>query len=282
MPQCALPTKSLDRWPNAVLMGAVFAFIAAALASWLWFDQGIISRLARTRGDWGVSPAVDVFSRLGKVWLQVWLLLIWFAMSRRRRDVHAGLLALVIAGAAVIPVKYAVARPRPYVLLRAQEYGAVDTNATHHLSFPSGDTAATVAVAAAILPALGWPLRLMLAGVCGAIGALRVGVAAHYPSDVLAGVAMGLLAGWLAIRLMAAWGRSDRPVPLETWLVLLGIAGIPIAVGIADGVAELTPVLKTYSAMILCVVLAAAIRNAVRKALLRRLVAGGPDRGETA
>jgi membrane-associated phospholipid phosphatase len=262
----ALPEKNDACRLNVVFWGAVLILGLAGLAAWLWLDQRVISYLARTRGDWSVGPAADVFSRVGKAWLQVWLLLVWFHIARRRQAVQAGLLALVIVGAVATPLKYAVARPRPYVVLRAQESGQIDGNHTHHLSFPSGDTAATFAVTTAILPALAWPVRLPFLGVCAAIGCLRVGVAAHYPSDVLAGAAIGLLAGWLAIRLVAAWGRSDRPVPFESWLAPLGIVAIPAAVGIVEGPAELMLVLKTYGVLVLCLLLGARIWQATRGA----------------
>jgi membrane-associated phospholipid phosphatase len=96
----------------------------------------------------------------------------------------------------VWPLKLAVHRERP--------------NQGSHHSFPSGDAASAAAAA--------WPLQRIhplalpaaATAVCG-VAAGRVLTGAHYPSDVLAGAAIGALAGGLAVatlrraRLRLSW-----------------------------------------------------------------------------
>lgn len=63
-------------------------------------------------------------------------------------------------------------------------------------SFPSGHTAAAVAFTAAVVPS--WRAAGMACGVPAALVAVkRVQSGAHYPSDVAAGAAIGLLSAWL-------------------------------------------------------------------------------------
>jgi membrane-associated phospholipid phosphatase len=76
-------------------------------------------------------------------------------------------------------------------------------------SFPSGHAARAAAIATSVAllwPALRWPLVLLAAWVAFS----RAYIGAHWPLDVLAGVLLGLLSGWLAYRLSAA--RRSRGV----------------------------------------------------------------------
>lgn len=260
-----LSAKPTVRWVDRALLIAVLVLSATSLVSWLWFDERAFSQLSQTAVTWDDNFWVDVFTRLGKAWLQIWLLLLWFVISRRRHDVLAGLLALILVGIVVNSLKVTVQRTRPYTVLKIQATGQPDRKFTHHLSFPSGDTASIFGVATAVLPAVGWPLRVLFLGSSAAIGGLRVTAMAHYPSDVLAGAAIGLLAGWLAIRLIHKWGRADRALPFENWLVVAGVVGIPASQCMSEGPAELILLLRTYGLLVLCIALAVKINAVVKK-----------------
>jgi undecaprenyl-diphosphatase len=236
-----------------LLFGVVLALLASSLVFWVGFDRQIVSWVFRSRIDPDANPWVEAFTMLGKGWLQIWLLLIWFAVSHRRREVLAGILALILVGVGVGTVKVAVGRVRPYSIVKSQEAGGPEHGRKNHLSFPSGDTAGAFGVAGAVAPAAGWPLRLAFLGVAAAVGGLRVTSLAHYPSDVLAGAAIGLLAGWLALRGIDKWGQAGRAVPFERWLVWAGIAGLPISLGFSEGADELLLFLRTYGVLALWV-----------------------------
>lgn len=103
--------------------------------------------------------------------------------------------ALVVTAAVVSVAKAVVGRPRPDVALRL----ATETEA----SFPSGHTADSSAlfITLGIVVAV-FVLRRPLARVAaiaaavvlsGAIGVTRLVLAVHWPTDVLAGWALGLL-----------------------------------------------------------------------------------------
>jgi membrane-associated phospholipid phosphatase len=257
---------------DTVIWSVVLILSVLSLASVFGFDRPTLSALSRTKVDWDGGFWADTFTRLGKAWLQIWLLLIWFWVSRRRREVLAGLLSLILVGIVVSPMKVAANRPRPHAVLQAQATGQIDPGFSNRMSFPSGDTAAAFAVTTAVLPALGWPLRLVFLGVCAAVGGLRVAGIAHYPSDVLAGAAIGLLAGWLATRLIDKWAHADRAVPFENWLVGAGVVCIPAAIGVTEGWAESLLVLRTYGVLVLLILLAAKIGEAVRRVGLDRIL----------
>jgi maltose/moltooligosaccharide transporter len=119
----------------------------------------------------------------------------------RRAAAVAGLtLGSALLAWTLLEAVYAVFdRPRP-----EEELGAVvnlEGNSWGHLeSYPSGHMAITVALAAAL--ALSFPrLRFALAAYVVAVGFTRVLFGAHFPSDVLAGTALGVSSALLVARL---------------------------------------------------------------------------------
>lgn len=91
----------------------------------------------------------------------------------------------------------------------------------HTTSFPSGHAASAAAFAtgvAAELPAAALPVGVLAA----AVGASRVVTGVHYPSDVVAGFAIGVAAGALTL----AGRRSGLPSePVEPQVLGLNAAG---------------------------------------------------------
>lgn len=117
----------------------------------------------------------------------------------------AAVLALIAASLATGVLKAVVERPRPdagLALLPVEGW-----------AMPSGHAARTAAVSLAVLVAAGWSASgerraaaLTLAGAVVAanvaVGAFMVYLGAHWPSDVLAGWALGAAVGWCAARLL--------------------------------------------------------------------------------
>jgi membrane-associated phospholipid phosphatase len=109
-------------------------------------------------------------------------------------------------------VKRALSRTRPHVLLDEGRYQmeplGPDEGSWH--SFPSGHTAGGVTLARAV--ARCWPSawRPAYAG-AAAVGIVQVPRGAHYPSDVLAGVVIGVAAEAIVHRLFPALAATpDR------------------------------------------------------------------------
>ncbi|WP_156679714.1 phosphatase PAP2 family protein [Sphingomonas profundi] len=107
------------------------------------------------------------------------------------RMLAAHLLATAIKSA----IKQRIVRTRPKVVAEGADYRmhGGEENAHPVNSFPSGHTAGAVAVAAAV--ARGHPDRRPAAyGLAGAAALMQIPRCAHYPSDVGAGLAIGIAA----------------------------------------------------------------------------------------
>jgi undecaprenyl-diphosphatase len=99
---------------------------------------------------------------------------------------HAGL-ALIVTSLLVLVVKRAVRRTRPSLDIQA-------STPPDRFSFPSGHTAAAFALAialGAVHPGLVPPMLLLAI----TVGYARMYLGVHYPLDVAAGAAIGLLCG---------------------------------------------------------------------------------------
>lgn len=175
---------------------APFAFISdAGKSQWELYPAGIVV-LVLLFGRWSIVPRfVRVF------WAEVGALSAYIFLS--------------IGGAGLIVniVKQPIGRGRPPTF---DEFGAVTLQPFHFdylfQSFPSGHSTtggALIAIGFLVFPR--WRIALLAFGL--AIGASRVVVQAHYPSDVLAGLLFGFFFSyWLAGRFAAAgWAFARGP-----------------------------------------------------------------------
>jgi decaprenylphosphoryl-5-phosphoribose phosphatase len=151
-------------------------------------------RLARTRGHTPARErALAGFSRLGEhgaIWLAIGGA---GALLDRPRAACWRRAVVVVAGSYALntALKVIVARSRP-------ELPGLPplTSTPTRLSFPSAH-ASTSFAAARLYSRLGMP-RAPLYGLAGALSLSRLYLGVHYPSDVLAGAALGSVVGTLA------------------------------------------------------------------------------------
>ncbi|SEB66503.1 undecaprenyl-diphosphatase [Streptomyces sp. 2131.1] len=138
--------------------------------------------------------AVEEAAESSKLWCGAAAVMAWGGGGRGRKAAVAGLAALTLAQLVSNGVcKQVSNRPRP-----PEEWIPHDEveDRPDSSSFPSGHTAAAVAFTAAVVPS--WRAAGMACGVPAALVAVeRVQSGAHYPSDVAAGAAIGLLSAWL-------------------------------------------------------------------------------------
>jgi membrane-associated phospholipid phosphatase len=130
---------------------------------------------------------------------------------RAWRTAAAAGLALVLSAAATAVLKSVFERPRPPA--------DIAMALTHGFSFPSTQAAETAAVTVALLLTTPWgrwePPRATapcLVAVTLLVGICMVYLGAHWPTDVLAGWALGAVLGAVATRVVdIALLRSPRP-----------------------------------------------------------------------
>lgn len=157
-------------------------------ARWAERDRDLARRINRAAQRKAVYATCRVASRLGDgmLWYALLIVLPWFGVQGRDCAWQ-----MVIAGAVNLSVYYAVkrtmGRPRPYEACHEiQQCG----RALDQFSFPSGHalhaTTFTLVLAAHFQPA-----ALLLAPLAGLIAVSRIVLGLHYPSDVLAGIAVG-------------------------------------------------------------------------------------------
>jgi undecaprenyl-diphosphatase len=200
------------RWPGCFRLCAL-AGVAAAAALILWpFDHTLSNLLCIfCVGEeplflWRVTWIIKFFGK-GDI---LFLLGLVLAIHRWKEMAVWACLAMLIAGVIVAPMKPAFGRVRPY---------GKDAR-----SFPSGDAAAVTAFLVPVAVAFPATRPLAVAGIA-AIGTMRIIYGNHFPSDVFAGIAIGLLAAAIAasfkIPIMKRIRRHLRRSWLAVFLILL-------------------------------------------------------------
>lgn len=201
----------------------------SAFALWLdsalaGFDTAIlraVHAIQQSPADVVLGPLSRLLALLGKRGVIPILLGLALLCRQRTRRCGAGVLLALGFGALCTNVilKPLVARARPYDQVGTELYqwwlaagGATESD----LSFPSGHVTAAMAAMTAIFFLGGqhrhtWPAFLF----AGAMAFSRMYLMVHYPTDVLAGLLVGLGAGTLA-----AWIARHLPSHLFPGAIL--------------------------------------------------------------
>jgi membrane-associated phospholipid phosphatase len=168
-------------------------------------DRAVMARVAATESPAldRVMPALSRAANHSVLWLGVAAALAATGRPRARRAAVRGLASVALASTASNVIgKGLTGRARPRAPVPPARRLAHSVRTT---SFPSGHaaSAAGFATGAALeFPALAAPVGALAA----AVGASRVVTGVHFPSDVLAGFAVGAAAGALTLR-----GRARHP-----------------------------------------------------------------------
>jgi membrane-associated phospholipid phosphatase len=246
---------------NLATMVSITALDLGALLSYFFVDERVLSWLWQHPCDWTKNNWVQALGLLGKSYVLVWLLLNWIYISGRTRLAIIAMLALLLGGLIVQPVKLLTHRPRPQRVIEARLEQEDTSGVIKSWSFPSGDTSVVFAAATALAPFVAWPWIPILFALSSAVGLFRIAVLAHYPSDVCAGAAMGIFSGWLILRISRRWlppdwFRSDR----YRTIAGLGVVLIPLFIGVFKGVDDLLVFLKSYGVLFAGIYLIVTVR----------------------
>lgn len=138
-----------------------------------------------------------------------------------RRAGLEGLIAHAAAGLTAVVFKHLIGRPRPRLTHGdAFQFGPSWDSGLE--SFPSGHTTAAFAVAAVLakrFPGFAW----VWYGTVSLVAASRVLRGSHFPTDVLAGVGLGLLAGYVVANPIREWRASALRALTDSAPYLLGV-----------------------------------------------------------
>ncbi|MBB5912376.1 undecaprenyl-diphosphatase [Nocardia transvalensis] len=203
-----------------VVLGAVVAVLTAGVTT-----RGGATHMDRPTMEWavahrtdGLTPVVRIVTDLGGTVAMTAVAVAacaWFAWRRRRYPMLVTAAVSVGALVTVTVMKALVGRRRPPV----EHLVTVESH-----SFPSGHTLGSTAVVGTVAALLALSLRRRAARIAVgaaavlftlAIGLSRIYLGVHWPTDVLAGWALGalwIIAGVTAVRRRRAAERPSAPV----------------------------------------------------------------------
>ena len=132
--------------------------------------------------------------------LAIIVCIVLLCIRKYRRAGAAASLSLILDFIVVnLVLKNLVARTRPYDML---EELLLITKRPSDLSFPSGHAGACFAVASVLFLCLPRRFGIPAMVVAVLISFSRLYVGAHYPTDVLGGMVIGCITGWIAYWLL--------------------------------------------------------------------------------
>lgn len=164
-----------------------------------WFDSVLLDWFQSIQNDilTGVFEVITMLGEAGIIWILTGLILL---TGRRTRWLGIMVLVALLFSLLVgnLTLKPLVARPRP--CWRHPEVPLLIAS-PRDFSFPSGHSMSSFAAASAIWM---WNRRAGVVALAGAVimAATRLYFYVHYPTDVLAGMLIGTLLGWLAYEIV--------------------------------------------------------------------------------
>ena len=169
------------------------------MPEWLFnVDGGILLWIQETLRCALLTPVLTVYTQLGNaglLWIVLSLILLCFPKTRKAGFVSllAMLLGLLCTN---VVLKHLVGRTRPWLTVEGLVHLVAEPDPN---SFPSGHTCAAFAAASAWWRTLPWRwMKITAVAMAAVMGFSRLYVGVHFPTDVLAGAAVGLLCGWMA------------------------------------------------------------------------------------
>ena len=257
----------MQRAPTLRLLLALAAFflLAAAAMVGAGLNQPAFLALNAAGARWLPEALPSCLTLLGHGLAAVMLLAL--VLPRAPQLLAAGLYAAPLGGLFSALGKRLTASPRPAAVLDPASFHIQGQVLSGHNAFPSGHTITIFLVATVV--ALGYPpLRTRWLPLCAVlavavlVGASRIMVGAHWPSDALGGAALGIFAGLAGDALAQRWPYWQRPwASVAFALVVLACAVFLVMADTGYPLAQpLQWVLAALGAGAACVTLAQQMR----------------------
>ncbi len=201
------PSRAAGRVAGARDLAYKLALLAVLPVLILYLDDSIKVLVLSVQSQAGLMVASWV-STMGSGLVNAGLAAALMAVGlvlKRPREVLAGrlgLFAVIVGGVSVQVLKHLFCRSRPLADGSGQFFVAVPClgEGSGRISFPSGHSVTAFALAYVLSRAYPrW--SLLFYGLATVVGFSRIYLARHFPSDVVAGAAIGLFAGWIVCRL---------------------------------------------------------------------------------
>ncbi len=162
---------------------------------------------ANLRSD-AMDTIMQIFSFLAEYgWLWILTAVVCLVLPEKRRLGAAIGLALIIESVVInIFLKNMVCRTRPYDINTSI---ALIIEPQNDYSFPSGHSAASFAASVAIYR-FSKPVGIISLVIAAIISFSRLYLYVHFPSDVLAGIIIGVLAGIAAVRIVRTKAMEEK------------------------------------------------------------------------
>lgn len=141
-----------------------------------WNAPGYVTWIARAMSD--------------VVWVSVFLVALLFLFKKYFWAAWRIAVPAVAAYVTVFVMEHIVGRARPEVLLPGE---AILRATQGGMGFPSGHMATMTAIVLTLWPYASWPIRLLGAALLILVGWSRVYLGVHFPLDIVAGFAVGVL-----------------------------------------------------------------------------------------
>ena len=140
--------------------------------------------------------------------LGVWFLMIVFRESGRRRKIFLfleGAMAVILArGLVTESIRFFYHHPRPF-----DAFGFAPLIAESGWSFPSGHAAFFFALAVTVFY-MNRKLGMWFFALSFLVGIARIFAGVHWPADILGGIVVGLVSGYIVHALLAPYARELR------------------------------------------------------------------------
>lgn len=198
-----MTTPKRYHYAPALLGAACLLAMAVVIYPYDYSISDTIRSFSRSVGKTHIiQELLNLFRPFGKGDVVLFIVAGLGLCGSRKRSLHI-ILALIIMTALIWPLKIGIGRERP---------GYKNSH-----SFPSGDAATAAAFFTPLAAATPWMIPVAVAVNTGvAVG--RVYDGRHYPSDVLAGMAFGIIATSLAGGVLRRWSWRPR----RRWFAIMG------------------------------------------------------------